>query len=75
MSGRREGITMIDRGLRKKMVAIYSRVADLAIQNDYAAISRLIRIVARKSCAEVKSSARMATIFIGGLVDRRPIDE
>lgn len=65
----------VDRGKRKKMVAIYSRVADLAIQGKYPQINRLLRIVARRSCPEVRRSARMATWMLGHLVDREVLDE
>ena len=67
--------TVVYRPTRKKMVAIYDRVAELAIAKRYSEIDRLIRIVSNRSCGAVKLSAWMATCRLENLVDRSPLSD
>ena len=67
--------TVVHRPTRKKMVAIYDRVAELAIAKRYSEIDRLIRIVSNRSCGVVKMSAWMATCRLEDLVDRSPLSD
>lgn len=66
---------MTSRGEKKKLVAIYAKVADLGISQKWAEIDRLIRIVAAKSITSVVVAAFLATHCISEYVDREPLNE
>jgi hypothetical protein len=60
---------------RKKLVAIHTKIADLAIGQKWAEIDRVIRIVAARSQQSVVVAAFLATHCISTYVDREPLSE
>ena len=65
----------VSRGEKRKLVAIYAKVADLGIGQKWAEIDRLIKIVAARSMTSVVVAAFLATHCISQHVDREPLND
>lgn len=72
-TGEKHWFNVVHRPTRKKMVAIYDRVFDLAIAGRFSEIERLVKIVSVRSCRQVRLSAWMATSRMRNKINRSPL--